>query len=64
LNAVLEAFPKSRLSILLDDYSRTDEKEVVEKWKVDLRIAGRSFGVKTLDFEKGACLLEVAGDEF
>lgn len=61
LDAVREAYPDSRLSILLDDYFRADEKEIVEQWKADLRSAGRTFNVKTLDFEKGACLLEVAG---
>lgn len=59
LDCVLRAFPHSRLRILLDDFHRSDEKEIVERWKTDLTRLNRRFQATALPFEKGACQMEV-----
>ncbi len=56
---ILKHFPQAELDILLDDYERDDEKEVVEKWITALRKTGRKFQLRKLDFEKGASHLHV-----
>jgi hypothetical protein len=47
------------MDILLDDYNRKEEKEIVDLWLNDLERLG--FGVERVvrKMEKGACLLKV-----
>jgi len=55
-----EHFPGAQLDLLLDDYIRRDEKEVVERWQHDIAAAGLHCAVTTLAFEKDACLLQIS----
>jgi len=55
-----EHFPGAQLDLLLDDYIRRDEKEIVERWQHDIAAAGLHCAVTTLAFEKDACLLQIS----
>lgn len=56
---ILKYFPLAELDVLLDDFDRQDEKEIVSKWTKLLKLNSRKFQHKTLDFEKGASHLHV-----
>lgn len=47
------------IDILLDDYDRQDEKEIVEKWKHEIDENGLRFSSEEIVSEKGALLLRV-----
>lgn len=61
LPIVLESFPASHIDILLDDYIRQDEKEVVEKWRSDLASKNYNFTITQKKMEKNACLISILG---
>lgn len=56
---LIKHFPQAELDILLDDFERHDEKQVVDKWMTVLKKTGRTFQHRKLDFEKGASHLHV-----
>lgn len=59
LPIMLHSFPGARIDILLDDYDRPDEKEIVQRWRSELDKAGRSYEVTEIPLEKGACYLSI-----
>lgn len=61
LPVVLASFAGARIDFLLDDYNRTDEKEVVQQWIADLCAAGVDHAVTERKLEKDACLIAVTG---
>jgi hypothetical protein len=59
LPLVLKYFPNIQIDVLLDDYIRVDEKEIVELWKSYITSVGLSFTSKVLKFEKDACIIQI-----
>jgi chaperonin cofactor prefoldin len=53
-------FPDAQIDLLLDDYIRDDEKEVVALWRAELEAVNRAFKVAVYKLEKGACLVSIA----
>jgi len=49
----------AHIDVLLDDYGRPEEKEIVELWKSDVSAAGLRFQSATRDLERGACLVRI-----
>ena len=57
---ILKYFSKARqLDILLDDYIRDEEKEIAERWQVELAAANISFESEIRSLEKDACLIRI-----
>jgi len=56
---MLKYFPGAAIDLLLDDYKREDEKEVVTMWRKDISAADRPHCMTQLAFEKDACLLSI-----
>lgn len=54
---LLEHFPDARFDLLLDDYRRRDEQQVVSKWQVEFEARGFEVAATELELEKQACLL-------
>lgn len=54
---ILDIFKDVEVDVLLDDYSRDDEKEVAEKWMEDIQNHGRQAEIVDLDLEKKACFI-------
>lgn len=50
-----------QLNLLLDDYVREDEKEIVRRWKCMLEQSSCSYSEEELEMEKGAYLLSLRG---
>lgn len=48
-----------RMDIVIDDYLRPDERAIVGRWTELLDRREMSWATTELDFEKGACLLEI-----
>jgi hypothetical protein len=61
LPLVLTCFPAAAIDVLLDDYQRDDEQEIVTMWREDLEALGRKFKITKLKVEKGACVIEIPG---
>ena len=59
LQAVRRHFGRAELVILLDDYRRDDEREVVRHWCADLDRDGVPYQTLELDLDKGALELTV-----
>jgi len=57
LPVLLSYFPNDRLDILMDDFARTDEREIAELWLADARRRGLSAELAPLEVEKGACVI-------
>lgn len=57
LPIIISHFPGATIDVLLDDYDRKDEREVLKKWTEFL---SKDFDYETLEkkFEKGACFLK------
>lgn len=57
---ILKYFGKARLiDILLDDFIRDDEKEIVNRWQAEMEAVGISFETEIRSFEKDACLIRI-----
>lgn len=56
---VLQHFSDTHIDILLDDYVRADEKEIVQRWKVDFDTARLQYTVIERKLEKDACLIQI-----
>ena len=59
LDVVLNHFPQSSIDLIMDDYHRDEEVEILNMWKKKLNNLGRKFTVDLIDLEKGACLLSI-----
>lgn len=56
---IFHLFPNALVDLLLDDYIRTDEKEIVQLWQSELEAASRPFSVLERKLEKEACLISI-----
>ncbi|MCP5272965.1 MAG: methyltransferase FkbM [Burkholderiaceae bacterium] len=54
---VLRHFKGAHVDLLLDDYGRADERQVVVRWRADLKAHDLHFTSVEKSFEKGACLI-------
>jgi hypothetical protein len=59
LHFLIKHLPHAGLDLLMDDTIRSDEQQILLRWKEELTALGREFTQKTYPFEKGACLLRV-----
>lgn len=59
LPVILNHLAKHRVDLVLDDYDRDDEREIVDKWVSLLKRRGIEFRKIEERFEKGACLLKL-----
>lgn len=59
LPKLIEILGKAKLDIVMDDYVRQEEKNIVDLWKNILASKKISVSEKILNFEKGACVLNV-----
>jgi hypothetical protein len=57
--AILNHFPESQIDLLLDDYIRDDEKEIVAMWKKELEDRSIPHLLEVKKFEKEACFISV-----
>lgn len=57
LPILLEHFPSAGFDVLLDDFKRRDEQQVVKMWLADFAAHGFRAVATELDLEKKACLL-------
>lgn len=53
----------AQIDVLLDDYSRADEKEIAELWKSDVLAAGLNYAFAVRDLERGACLVSIRSEK-
>lgn len=60
LELLLQTFPSHHGVILLDDYFRPDEREVVKRWQQMLEARGMAAEIIEHQLEKGACLIKYA----
>ena len=59
---IITYFQHAKIDILIDDYNRLEEKEIIKLWKAHLdnmQISNRQIDLK---FEKGACFLQINFD--
>jgi hypothetical protein len=59
LPLVLDLFPKANIDLLLDDYIRADEKQIMQKWIHELTTSNVNHTKEVIRLEKDACLLKV-----
>lgn len=59
LPTALTHFKKSNIDILLDDYIRDDEKEIVDMWLMDLKKENLNYKIRREKMEKDACLISI-----
>lgn len=59
LPLLLKYFPDAQIDLILDDYNRPEEKEVANKWLVDLEALHIRFDCIEEDLDKGACRLTI-----
>ncbi|QAU35535.1 hypothetical protein [Janthinobacterium sp. 17J80-10] len=59
LPIVLRNLATHRLDVLMDDFDRQDEKEIVSRWSDLLTKRSLAHKMETFAFEKGACLISV-----
>jgi len=57
--SVLASFKGAHIDILLDDYIREDEKEIVQLWLKDIEVEGLTAQMSTRKMEKDACLISI-----
>ena len=62
LPAVLAHFKGARIDILLDDYIREDEKEIVRLWLAEIEAQGLQHTLVEKKLEKDACLITIFGE--
>ena len=60
LPVLLEHFPMARFDLLLDDYQRRDEQEIVGLWLADFNARGFRASAIEIDLEKKGCLVRAA----
>ncbi|MFW8567270.1 hypothetical protein [Orrella sp. 11846] len=60
LPVVMSVFPQAKMSVLLDDTVRQQEKDVADMWQKDLVAAQRFFTTETVSLEKGLTHIRVA----
>lgn len=60
LPVVMSVFPHAKMSVLLDDTVRQQEKDVADMWQKDLVAAQRFFTTETVPLEKGLTHIRVA----
>jgi hypothetical protein len=61
LHVVLKYFAGAQIDIVLDDYKRPDEEEVVNKWLKELVLKKIPHELVIEKLEKGACMLRING---
>lgn len=59
LPIILESFSGLYIDVLLDDYSREDEKEVAQKWAAESQAAGFLVDIEAINLEKDACFISI-----
>jgi hypothetical protein len=59
LPVVISCFSAAQIDVLLDDYMRDDEKEIVQLWQADIARWGVVARLTEQKMEKGACLLSI-----
>jgi hypothetical protein len=57
LPVVAAYFPHSPIDVILDDYSRKEEREIVQQWTDHLQSQNLAFFISEIKLEKGACLV-------
>ena len=57
--SALASFKGAHIDILLDDYIREDEKEIVQLWLKDIEVEGLTAQMSTRKMEKDACLISI-----
>ena len=62
LPILMSALKGATVDVLLDDYGRDEEKQIVDMWCTDLRAAGIEPSLKVVDLEKQAALLRFTTD--
>jgi hypothetical protein len=62
LPAVLAHFKGAKIDILLDDYIREDEKEIVRLWLAEIEAQGLRYTLVEKKLEKDACLITIFGE--
>ena len=60
--AVLAHFKGAKIDILLDDYIREDEKEIVRLWLAEIEAQGLRHTLVEKKLEKDACLITIFGE--
>jgi exonuclease SbcC len=60
---VLEIFSDAEVDVILDDYNRTDEKEIVNMWASDCKAFGLNCVIREIALDKGACFVEIRSDK-
>lgn len=60
LPVLLDAKPQAGLDIVLDDFDRPDEREIVSRWEEDLAAAGRRMVKEVPKLEKGGIIIRIA----
>lgn len=56
---ILQHFSQAHIDLLLDDYIRADEKEIVQRWQGDITAAKRTYTLTERRLEKDACLIQI-----
>lgn len=56
---ILQHFAQAHIDLLLDDYIRTDEKEIAQRWEADIAAAKRAYTHTERRLEKDACLIQI-----
>jgi predicted O-methyltransferase YrrM len=56
---ILKHFAGAQIDILLDDYIRNEEKEIVKKWQSVLTTANLKYAITKRELERDACLIKV-----
>ncbi|WP_376695206.1 class I SAM-dependent methyltransferase [Wenzhouxiangella sp. EGI_FJ10305] len=59
LPILLENFSRHELHVVLDDYERKEEKEIVEMWQCELERRSLEYDTQVLSLEKGCCFLRI-----
>ena len=59
LPIVLQSLAAHQIDVLLDDFNRQEEKEIIERWSEMLEKRSINYQKTKLAFEKGACLLSI-----
>lgn len=60
LPLLLKHFKHAHIDLVLDDYSRPEEKEVAQKWVADLQALQMGHVLTEVELDKGACKLSIA----
>jgi hypothetical protein len=52
--------PKSQFKLLVDDYDRQDEQEMVKLWIKMLKKRKRKFSLELMGFKKKVCIITIS----